>query len=225
MAPVLTHGLRKYAPWEELTSRTQEVDNVTEAPGMKIVETPDGGAAFVPLPQNEGSADLSGEMRWDLALQRRGIAMEVAGLLTYESHSLWHQSMKTTYLRTPPPGYRQPTWAQLRNADRELWRCVSSACPTGFKPEPGAAMTAFEAAWIRLMTDPKVVHFFLPFPFAVGASASSSPSSSSLALLNPASDRARQLENQMKNKNEQIVALKRRLENQGGGKGKRPRQV
>ena len=147
-AGVLSHGISRYEPWEKMTSRVQEINDVSEAPGLKLVES-EGVAVFVPTQPNEGSADLSGEMRWDLAMRRRGLAMEISGLMSFDAHSLWHEAMRTAFLREPPPGYRRPTWAQLRNADRELWHRVASACPAGCNAKPGASKTAFEEAWVR----------------------------------------------------------------------------
>ena len=216
MATILTHGVIKCPPWEALTSRNQEIDNVDEAPGMKIIETPDGSAAFVPLPHAEGSADLSGEMRWDIAMQRRGVAMEVSGLMVYEAHSQWHATMKKAFLSDPPPNYRRPTWAQLRNADKELWKRVASTCPSGCRADPAADKTNFEVAWRREMASTEVKHFLLPMPLAVGSSSTSSswPSGSSPA---PSQDgRLHKLENKLKNCQEQ---LKRKSENINGGKG------
>ncbi len=87
------------------------------APGLRLVER-EGAAFFDQVPVHEGSADISGELRWDLAMRRRGLAMDVAGLMTYDTHSQWHEAMKRAYLSSPPPGYIKPNWTQLRNADR-----------------------------------------------------------------------------------------------------------
>ena len=137
MATVLQHGVIRYEGWEKLTPRVQEINDVAEAPGLKLVET-ESGVSFVPMQSNEPNTDLSGEMRWDLAIRRRGLAMDIAGLCTYENHMLWHEKMKVSYLREPPPGYRRPDWAQLRNADRELWTRVAHSCSAGCKAKPGS---------------------------------------------------------------------------------------
>ena len=218
MSTVLQHGVIRYAGWETLTSRIQEINDVSEVPGLKLVDS-GSGVSFVPMPANEPNADLSGEMRWDLAIRRRGLAMDVAGLLTYESHMAWHERMRMSYLREPPPGYRKPDWAQLRNADRELWTRVADGCSAGCKPKPGATKTTFEEAWEREMISPEVGHFLLPLP---GGTSSSSPSSTVAVYQHQPQgpDRVvRRLENELKQARLQIAGQKRRLGVPSGGGG------
>ena len=104
---------------------------------------------------------------------------------------------------------------------------MARLCATGTKAKPGSATTEFELHWRVLIQSDDVKHYLKPMPFGVGASTSSS-SSSHLALHQPAAhppeDRLmRQLMHQMKQGQEQIASLKRKLETGGAaakGKGK-----
>ena len=140
--------------------------------------------------------------------------MEVAGLLTFEAHNLWHEAMWTTYIMTPPPGYKRPTWGQLRNADAELWRRVSAACPAGCKRKPGATKTQFEEGWVKECLSAEVRHYLLPMPgTAPGSGAQSSSSTSSQPQ--PLASAIKRLENKLKQAEQQIAGQKRRLEGAG----------
>ena len=212
MATVLTNGVVRYPAWETLTSRKQEINDIPEVPGLKLLET-ETGVTFVPVTPNDDSADLSGEMRWDLAFRREGVAMEISGLMVYDAHSLWHEVLRSAYLTEPPPGYRRVTWAQLRNADRELWRRVAGDCTSGCKAKPGQGKTAFETSWLARHLSPEVRHLLLPLPASSSSQSSASPPSESTSVAVQIS----RLENRLKIAQEQIAGQKRRLEAAGAG--------
>ena len=220
MAHILTHGIVKYPTWETSTSRTQEINDIAEVPGLKLIQGASGEMTFVPVSPADDTADLSGEMRWDLGLRRRGLAMEIAGLLPFELHQKWHEMLRCAYLMEPPPNYRRPTWAQLRNADRELWTRVARACPVGCKAKPGAPKTDFAIAWAEESKSSEVRHFLLPLPGGsapAAAAASSSPSSSAQPAAGALQKQMKALEGKLKQAQEQISAHKRKLEGGGGG--------
>ena len=115
-------------------------------PGLRLIEK-EGAAIFEPVPAHEGSADLSDGLRWDLAMKRRGLAMDLAGLLPYESHQKWHDLIRKTFMSTPRPGFMKPDWLQLRTADEELFMRVASSCMGTAKTKPGEAKTNFQTYW------------------------------------------------------------------------------
>ena len=73
------------------------------------------------MPNKGPGADLQGEMRWDLALRRRCLSKDIAGLMTYEAAALWHEVMKAAYLADAVPGYRKAVWVQLLSAERNIF--------------------------------------------------------------------------------------------------------
>ena len=97
-------------------------------------------------------------------MRRSDVAMDVAGLCTYETAALWTEAMKAAYLAPPPPGYRRITWAQLRNADRKLWQLVASECHAGCKAKPGETQTQFEKAFRNSIFSSEVRHLLNPHP-------------------------------------------------------------
>ena len=220
-ATIVQKGVVRYIPWEKCTSRDEEILDESEEPGLKL----NAEGVFVQTPAKGPDADVSGELRWDLALRRRCLAMDVAGLCSFEAGVLWHEAMKAAYLASPPPGYRRVTWAQLLNADRALFKKVSEDCPNGCKAKPGETVTDFEKAWKKAAFNFEVRLVMQALPCPSGShSITSSPASFSFAA--PPDFRMKKLENKLKSTEDQLRSTKRKLENQNtqwprskGGKG------
>eukprot|EP00973_Karenia_brevis_P028055 3862874-Karenia_brevis.AAC.1 len=83
MVSMQESGAVRHIPWQELTSRESEVKGVkheesynTDASGhLKLVT---GG--------QECLADTSSETKLRFALQRRGVALQMAGIMTFKAH-------------------------------------------------------------------------------------------------------------------------------------------
>ena len=73
--------------------------DIPEERGLKL--TPHGTLALTETADGP-NADLRGEMLWDLALRRRALAADVAGLMSFECSLRWHETLKVELLRTPP---------------------------------------------------------------------------------------------------------------------------
>ena len=210
----LSTGQVKHIPWEKRTARDQEVIEEDEVPGLKLNEE----GHFVPATAKGPTVDVSGELRWDLAMRRSCVAMDVAGLCTFETATLWHEAMKAAYLSNPPMGYRRVSWTQLRNADQKLWQILASSCAGGCKAKPGETMTRFEAAYKEAISSTEVRHLLNPFQGNDSASSSTTRFSTP-----PSGDRppeVQRLQNRLANAEAQIAGQKRRLDQgKGGGKG------
>ena len=142
-ATILARGFAEYVPWDRLTSRGQELLEEPEVKGLRI--TADGT-----LQQDievDMKADISGDFLWDFAMCRRSAAMDIAGLMDFESADLWHQTLKSLLMKEPPAGYRHISWGQLVAADRTLFQFVTTLCECDTKAPPDKTETAFQTAW------------------------------------------------------------------------------
>ena len=159
---MLTKGHVKYVAWDKGTSKEQELLEEPDVKGLRI--TPEG--LLLQDVAKDFKTEISGEFLWDFALRRRACAGDVAGLLTYEAQNEWQEILKTTFLKQAPPGHRRVSWAQLRNADVELWSQVAMMCEEGTKATNAGEQTAFEKAWRTKMHDQDVraCLAFLPGP-------------------------------------------------------------
>ena len=89
-------------------------------------------------------ADLRGDILWDLALRRRAIAGDLAGLLSFDAATTCHEVLNTELLRSPPPGYARVSWTQLHNADVRVYARTAELCTEGCKALAGSLITEFE---------------------------------------------------------------------------------
>ena len=58
-------------------------------------------------------------------MSRRGLALEVAGVCSYEVHERFMRTLFDHLHRQPPPQYVAPGAEHFLRADRELWKLVS----------------------------------------------------------------------------------------------------
>ena len=140
---ILVSGAVRYVAWERCASRAAEAQLEPEGPGLKL----NADGVFVRADVRHAIAELDGELRWDYALRRRNLAMDLAGLCKYEAAGLWTEVMKKSYLAKVLPGTRRVSWAQLLEADKALFTYVAENCPNGCKAKPGGTTTEFEVAW------------------------------------------------------------------------------
>ena len=84
--------------------------------------------------------DVHSVMDLNLALQRRGIALEIAGVMSYEAHDLIRNRLVTP-LSEPPADdrYSKISMQQVMTADRKAWEMLASECALGIRPVWGQA--------------------------------------------------------------------------------------
>ena len=94
---------------------------------------------------------------------RRGIALDLANVCSFESHSLLVELYFSAMLEPPPPGYAHVSRSQVRNADALLWWLIAKECRHGIKKD-STGVTTFESALKSLMFDPRFRLPFMPLP-------------------------------------------------------------
>ena len=116
-------GVLIYLAWEELGRRD------LEARGQKKehswVEDPITGVLRRIARTVDPNADISDMLKLRLALQRRGLGLEMARLMTYKVHELWAQHLFTRFGRDALPGYNKVSLDQLLNADKEMFAILA----------------------------------------------------------------------------------------------------
>lgn len=145
-----------YIPWAECTSREDEMFHVKR--DRSWIPTADG--RLVQTTDPDLQIDVSSDLKLVQALTRRGIAFEIAGILTFECHQRFVNLLTNELQRPPISGYRTVSMAQAARADRELFRRLGMASRSGW-PQ---AMTAlpFDETWKQEMDDPAVRQLLAP---------------------------------------------------------------
>ena len=211
-ATILAKDVVRYVPWDKCTSRDQETMEEPDVKGLRLTKE----GFFMQDVQPDSNTDLAGEFLWDYALRRRSVAADIGGLMKFEACDKWTEILKQYLLKSPPPGYRKVSWAQIQAADQALWTYVQRQCETTTKAKPGKDVTEFEVHWQTGMFDYDVRQHLAFLQGSASASSfvpSTGPTNQGMAN----DERIRRLTNQLKNATEQLAGTKRRLENAGGG--------
>jgi len=196
----------KYIAWENCTTRRQELMGVKKEPVWK----PDAeGFLKVHKDDSIGKARLEDPLRLRQTLLRRGVALDLAGVIKFETHELWADLVLDVYQTDPPPGYAKVTMDMLHTADRELWNQAARVCRSGVRRN-GAGALPFDEALRKCMYEPPVRMLMVPLPAAAKqGSAKDEPETSRLKR------RADQLESEVR----RLREAKGKGKQQYGGKG------
>ena len=126
-----------WVPWEEAPKRDQEI---TSQPGKRKWGPDSEGTVKERVVKDPVSADVSSALKISWALQRRGLAMDIAGVMSYEQHELIRAKLFEALTREVPDAqrYAPPDLADLRAADKEIWKKMSQACAKGIRPASAA---------------------------------------------------------------------------------------
>lgn len=157
--------------WSDCTCREQELL------GVKAEETWKFDSESGTFRRSEAGgpeADLHSDLKWQFCLKRRGLAMDQALLLSWDTHEKWLNTLISHKFRKPPPGYSQVSWEQLNNADAEIFKLAGAETGGGIRPDL-AGVKPLDSMFERLMNDHRVTFFLLPLPKAASSSYADSP--------------------------------------------------
>ena len=112
-------GLVRRVPWKEYTTRESEVDGVETLDYFKL---DDNGFMRLFSRPNESPADISSEMLTKNALQRRGVALHMASLMSWAIHERLINTFFRAFYEKPLPGYARTTFEQINQADLHVFR-------------------------------------------------------------------------------------------------------
>eukprot|EP00971_Amphidinium_carterae_P326374 6457107-Amphidinium_carterae.1 len=121
----------KWLPWAKYTKQQQEIMADKGDPMVVLDQTsgtlkPKNGLALM-------EADLSSDLLVYLALVRRGLALDQAGLVSYDVHSLWLEEMFEHRLAPAARGHTKTTLDQMQEADKLFWYKLSEQCTDGIR--------------------------------------------------------------------------------------------
>lgn len=109
------------------------------------------------------SVDTSTDLQLQWALQRRGLAFDQCGLISYEEHEIWVQQLLGHLTRDAPAGFARVSVSQVIRADREIFTVMAQEIQGTLQPDPRGNYP-MEEKLKTLRTDPRVTMFLLPLP-------------------------------------------------------------
>ena len=149
----------RHIPLNRCSSREQEVSNVKRDENLFRLENAALRLAVKPQPLK---VDLSTELRVAQALSRRGLALEMAGVASFQVHEEYSRSLLERLHRPPPPKFDPPRIDSLLRADREMWIRVSEQVKSDFTgPGKSGVVDSAIQTWQHSM---QVAYFLVPVP-------------------------------------------------------------
>jgi hypothetical protein len=142
------------------TSRDQEIRGIKKDPQLK--SSADGTIKLV----NQEmilNADLGGEYRVRMALQRRSIALDIVKLATYPVMEAYHDFLFNMLLRDVPDTHDRIHIAQLLKADESVFVKMIELCRGGISQKADGSYP-IEMATREAQRDPVVLANLQPLP-------------------------------------------------------------
>ena len=131
----IEQGSLKYIHPSKVPTRQQELSQAK--PTKEVTLDASGNGLAIHDKPSKVQAQLGTEMATYRALQRRGLAYDLVGVLSFRVHERWLQKA-FAHMSTPaPPGYNQ-----VLRADRALWLELASRQPTLTRSAANAPATA-----------------------------------------------------------------------------------
>ena len=199
-ATIHSNGELRHIAWHELTTHDQEAQGVTTENLFKL----DSNRLLKEVQRKvEQAADTGTEIKLRFALQRRGGAMHVAELLSFDIHehlvSLFTASLNDEILAD----HQKVTIQQLHNADVQIFKEMAAATRGGFNVVLPGKMP-LDDLLLKALESGKVKSLLAQKPRAVGSGGGTKRS-----LDEDTAAQVRQVTNNYKNNRG----------NSGGGKG------
>eukprot|EP00971_Amphidinium_carterae_P195785 3885169-Amphidinium_carterae.1 len=99
-------GRLRWLPWEELISKESETLHLRKDVHVVV----DAHGVCKPPAMKAMDADLSSDLLIVLALERRGVALDISHVCPFEAHQCWVEELMDKRLSTPQPGFSQVRW-------------------------------------------------------------------------------------------------------------------
>lgn len=152
----------EWIPWEEVPKRDQELAG---APGRRKWIADHMGVVREKSVKPEVMADVGSALRISNALLRRGVALEVAGLMSFTAHERLRARLIRAFTDAPSdPRFGAPSVEQVRRADKEAWRMLSKACRAGVRARSAADPLPADAAIDGVLSSVDFALVLLPMP-------------------------------------------------------------
>ena len=129
---MVDENLLGWVHWECCPTFGQELD----ARSTKKRWLPDSkGVVTERTLKDTPEANTSDHLFIDLALQRRGLAADIAGVMSFDSHEVIRRRLMMALVEDPPDSrYSRPSIEHVRNADKFFWGQMAKECASGIKP-------------------------------------------------------------------------------------------
>ena len=153
-------GLITYVKAEQCCSRAQEVSSLKRDTAIALDSN---GLLKLGKKSAEGTCEANTELKLRAAWQRRSLAMDLAGISSFEVVEQWVQTLFSHLMREQPKGFSKVTLQQLLDCDKHLFtlashRTMGRLTAAAGDPKP------LDAAIGALRESQEVLQYLTPLP-------------------------------------------------------------
>ena len=181
----------RYIAWAECLSKKHEMQGLKR---IKEFKPDPSGTLKEVIKVDPGAiqADISSDLKVLQLLQRRGIALDIAGVMKFEQHDKIVQFLIEEMQREQPAGYASLSVEQLQRADKEVWDLIGKqAAKSGLQANFEGKHPAGEVVE-QIINHPTVRMLLLPLPAIQGIQKNKPPPPASSNEMTSASSTPRQ---------------------------------
>ena len=157
---MLEHNTLTYVKPEQCISRAQEVSSVKKD---QTIATDAQGVLKIATKSSEVSCDANSELKLRAAFQRRSLAMDLAGIASYDVIEPWIQFLFSQMLREQPRGFSRVTLQQLIDCDKQLFIMASHLTLGKLQSSP-ADPKPLDEAIKELKVSHEILQYLSPLP-------------------------------------------------------------
>lgn len=174
-------GSIAYIPWSACTTRAQEVHGCKRTKEWRADKD---GVLREHSATETATAEIGNELKLKYALQRRGLALDIAGILPFAEHERIIAHMFQELLRDPLPGFAKTSLLQVERADREVFRLLAESTRAGLQPTANGYSVASGVVDL-ILQNTKLNFLLLQLPGKPAAQAASGASGSTQSAARP----------------------------------------
>ena len=153
-------GVLKYIPFDEVGRRDQEILGVKKDSSLK--PDPHTGTVRVHEYSIDNPADMSTDYKFFRTLQRRGIALHMAHLLSVDVNERYVKWLFKELQRSPVPNHMRVQMSQILDVDREIFIRLAEETRGGLQPDSITDDFVLDALLPRIMLEPRILAFLNP---------------------------------------------------------------
>lgn len=153
-------GLLTYIKPEVCCSRAQEINAQKKDPTISTDAT---GMLRLGTKPQDLTCEAGTELKLRSAWQRRSLAMDMAGLASFETIEGWVQFLFSHLLREQPKGFQRITVQQLVDCDRQLF-VLAAHTTMGKLQAPAGEAKPLDKTIDKLKDSTEVLQFLSPLP-------------------------------------------------------------
>ena len=161
-----------FLEWEKLTSKEHEAHSQGKRDSVLSLDS--NGKLKLEKPEGP-RADTTSDLQVQMALNRRGVALEMANILSFTTHSAWVDRLMAARLDPVPDTHVVPSIQQLLSADRKLFQVLSDKTRAGVQATPQGRPV--EACFKEVSESTEVLTILQPLPKSASGPVRTDPSS------------------------------------------------